>query len=413
MLKSTLALKKSDDLFEKSSMSFGDHLEELRQALIKASIWLMGGLCVGVPMATSVVAYMQRPLEAALDQFYREQSIREMEAATKGTVDPNLKAWMEANQKRSEVIFVDKNRLTALLRSTPAEPPRDASAETTKDALKDAPVEALKDVSAETPEEVPGDVPVDKAGEATDTRTEPTASPPQLEGEENLSLAERFPLASADTEGLPTPDRLVPLRIFSSIKSQAETFNMQEGMMIWFKAALVVAAIVASPGIFYHVWGFVAAGLYPHERRYVYYFLPASLGLFWTGALFAFFVVFQLVISFLLNFNAMMGVGTSPRLNDYMSFALLLPLGFGISFQLPLVMLVVERLGIMSVKTYLQQWRMAIFIIAVVAMILTPADVTSMIAMALPLIFLYFLGIALCHYVPRGGMLNGKAVDPR
>ncbi len=188
---------------------------------------------------------------------------------------------------------------------------------------------------------------------------------------------------------------------------------MQEGMMIWFKAALVVAAIVASPGIFYHVWGFVAAGLYPHERRYVYYFLPASLGLFWIGALFAFFVVFQLVISFLLNFNAMMGVGTSPRLNDYMSFALLLPLGFGVSFQLPLVMLVVERLGIMSVKTYLQQWRMAIFVIAVVAMILTPADVTSMIAMALPLIFLYFLGIALCHYVPRGGMLNGTAADPR
>lgn len=397
MLKSTLALKKSDDLFEKSSMSFGDHLEELRQALIKASIWLMGGLCVGVPMATSVVAYMQRPLEAALDQFYREQSIREMESATKGTVDPNLKSWMEANQKRSEVIFVDKNRLTALLKSAPVPPAANAPEDTPEDAPKDAPESA----------------PIDASGEATDTGTEPKASPLQSEPAKNLSLADRFPLASADTEGLPTPDRLVPLRIFSSIKSQAETFNMQEGMMIWFKAALVVAAIVASPGIFYHVWGFVAAGLYPHERRYVYYFLPASLGLFWTGALFAFFVVFQLVISFLLNFNAMMGVGTSPRLNDYMSFALLLPLGFGISFQLPLVMLVVERLGIMSVKTYLQQWRMAIFIIAVVAMVLTPADVTSMIAMALPLIFLYFLGIALCHYVPRGGMLNGTAVDPR
>ncbi len=109
MLKSTLALKKSDDLFEKSSMSFGDHLEELRQALIRASIWLMGGLCVGVPMATSVVAYMQRPLEAALDQFYREQSIREMEKSSNGSVDPVLKEWMQANQKRSEVIFVDKN----------------------------------------------------------------------------------------------------------------------------------------------------------------------------------------------------------------------------------------------------------------------------------------------------------------
>lgn len=383
MLKSTLALKKSDDLFEKSSMSFGDHLEELRQALIRASIWLMGGLCVGVPMATSVVAYMQRPLEAALDQFYREQSIREMEKSSNGSVDPVLKEWMQANQKRSEVIFVDKNRLGALLKSQP----------------------------------IPSSLPIPSVD--TEAGPNPTATSgvetedakPSVEV--NPAVVERFPVTAADSEGLPTPDRLVPLRIFSSIKSQAETFNMQEGMMIWFKAALVVAAIVASPGIFYHVWGFVAAGLYPHERRYVYYFLPASLGLFWIGALFAFFVVFQLVISFLLNFNAMMGVGTSPRLNDYMSFALLLPLGFGVSFQLPLVMLVVERLGIMSVKTYLQQWRMAIFVIAVVAMILTPADVTSMIAMALPLIFLYFLGIALCHYVPRGGMLNGTAADPR
>lgn len=384
MLKSTLALKKSDDLFEKSSMSFGEHLEELRQALIKASIWLMGGLCVGVPMATSVVAYMQRPLEAALDQFYREQSIREMEKSSKGSVDPVLKEWMQANQKRSEVIFVDINRLRSLLHPNPVSPAPDESQ--SKDTVANA----------------------DNKNESNEVNLSDGKN-----DERNVAGDQRFPLTAADAEGLPTPDRLVPLRMFSSIKSQAETFNMQEGMMIWFKAALVVAAIVASPGIFYHVWGFVAAGLYPHERRYVYYFLPASLGLFWIGALFAFFVVFQLVISFLLNFNAMMGVGTSPRLNDYMSFALLLPLGFGVSFQLPLVMLVVERLGIMSVKTYLQQWRMAIFVIAVVAMILTPADVTSMIAMALPLIFLYFLGIALCHYVPRGGMLSGTAVDPR
>ncbi len=118
-----------------------------------------------------------------------------------------------------------------------------------------------------------------------------------------------------------------------------------------------MAAIIASPGIFYFIWEFVSAGLYPHERRYVYFFLPSSVGLFLIGAAFAFFVVFQLVIGFLLTFNSYMGVGMTPRLNDYMSFALMLPLGFGISFQLPLVMLIVERLGIASVKLYLEQWR--------------------------------------------------------
>jgi sec-independent protein translocase protein TatC len=174
--------------------------------------------------------------------------------------------------------------------------------------------------------------------------------------------------------------------------------------MIWIKAAFVVAVVVASPGIFYHLWQFVAAGLYPHERRYVYFFLPVSLLLFWAGAFLAFFVIFRLVIDFLLDFNASMGIGASPRLTDYMSFALFLPLGFGISFQLPLVMLILERLGIFSVHTYSSQWRVAILVIAFISMILTPAEVSSMIGMAVPLIGLYFLGIAMCKYLPRSSM---------
>jgi sec-independent protein translocase protein TatC len=108
-----------------------------------------------------------------------------------------------------------------------------------------------------------------------------------------------------------------------------------------------------------------------------------------------------------------MGVGMTPRLNDYMSFALMLPLGFGISFQLPLVMLIVERLGIVNYKFYLEQWRGAVFVIMLISMLLTPADWTSMVAMAVPLTFLYFLGILLCKYLPRSTMQTGTAVDPR
>ncbi len=94
------------------------------------------------------------------------------------------------------------------------------------------------------------------------------------------------------------------------------------------------------PGIFWHIWGFISAGLYPHERRYVYFFLPASVILFVGGASLAFFGVFHYVLHFLLGFNASLGIDAAPRLNDYMSFALLLPLGFGVAFQLPLVMLI-------------------------------------------------------------------------
>ena len=90
----------------------------------------------------------------------------------------------------------------------------------------------------------------------------------------------------------------------------------------------------------------------------------------------------------------------------------MLPLVFGISFQLPLVMLVLERLGIFTVKVYLTQWRMAVLIIAFVSMVLTPAEVSSMLGMAIPLIGLYFIGIAMCHFLPRSAMLRGDARDP-
>jgi sec-independent protein translocase protein TatC len=218
---------------------------------------------------------------------------------------------------------------------------------------------------------------------------------------------------NADSEGLPDPSKMVKVRMFVGVNASTEALGLQEPFMIWLKAAFVVAFVVASPGIFYHLWEFISAGLYPHERRYVYFFLPTSLILFWSGAFLAFFVIFQLVIDFLLDFNASMGIGASPRLTDYMSFALFLPLGFGIAFQLPLAMLVLERLGVFSVHMYLSQWRIAVLAIAFISMILTPADIASFIGMGIPLVGLYFLGIAMCYYLPRAAMHTPASGEPR
>lgn len=342
MAKSVLALKKADDLFEKSSMSFGDHLEELRRALFKSSIWLAVGLVIGLPIANTVVDYMQVPLRKSLNNYYDKKSKAEMKKSAGVEVSEELSKWLVDQKKVSEVVFLDIRRLKAALAGPLAESDR----------------------------------------------------------------------SNPDVQGLPAVTDLVAFRKFVGINASTESLGLQEPFLIWFKAGLVVAFLVASPGIFFHIWQFVSAGLYPHERRYVYFFLPASLLLFWAGAALAFFVIFNMVIDFLLEFNASMGIGASPRLTDYMSFALMLPLGFGISFQLPLVMLVLERLGILSVQLYISQWRMAILIIAFLSMILTPSDATSMVGMAIPLIGLYFLGIAMCKYLPRSDMLRGQARDP-
>ena len=162
-----------------------------------------------------------------------------------------------------------------------------------------------------------------------------------------------------------------------------------------------MGVLLASPWIFYQIWHFVAAGLYPHERRYVHLYLPFSLGLFLLGAALAFFVVFEPVLNFLLSFNRHLGIDPEPRINEWLGFVLLLPVGFGIGFQLPLVMLFLERIGLFTMRTYAAQWRIAVLVIFVVAAILTPPDPTSMLLLAGSLTTLYFGGILLCKLMPR------------
>jgi len=100
-----------DDLFEKSSMTFGEHLEELRIALVKASIWLAAGMLIGIPMASRVVTYMQGPLERSLENFYKKKSLAEMETSTGTKVEPSLIDWMEKNKVVSQMVWVDSRRL--------------------------------------------------------------------------------------------------------------------------------------------------------------------------------------------------------------------------------------------------------------------------------------------------------------
>ena len=113
--------------------------------------------------------------------------------------------------------------------------------------------------------------------------------------------------------------------------------------------------------------------------------------------MFCFKLVFPFVLHFLLGFNKLMNVQPQIRLSEWISFAIMLPLMFGLSFQLPLVMLFLERISVFDVETYQTKRRMAILVIAVVSMMMTPADPASMLLMMFPLIGLYELGIMMCR----------------
>ena len=125
-----------------------------------------------------------------------------------------------------------------------------------------------------------------------------------------------------------------------------------EPALIFCRACLVTGLVLASPWVFYQVWAFIAAGLYRHERASVYKYLPYSLGLFLAGVFLCFFVVLPLTLRFLLEFNVWLGVKPMLRLSEWMSFATILPLVFGLCFQTPLVMLFLAMIGIFTASDY-------------------------------------------------------------
>ena len=187
-----------------------------------------------------------------------------------------------------------------------------------------------------------------------------------------------------------------------------QALSSQEPFMIWIKAAFFTGLLIASPYIFWQLWSFIGAGLYSHEKKYVHIFVPISLVLFWSGALIAFFFAFKYVLAFLFGFNRALDIQAEPRISEWIGFVLMLPLGFGVAFQLPLVMFFLNRVGMISVKAYIEKWRVAILTIFVVSMVLTPADPVSMLLMAVPLCGLYFLGIGMSQWMPRQKSLSRR-----
>jgi sec-independent protein translocase protein TatC len=180
------------------------------------------------------------------------------------------------------------------------------------------------------------------------------------------------------------------------------TLNVQEAFLVYFKVCIYCGIVLASPWMFWQVWSFIAAGLYPHEKRYVNLYLPFSLGLFLFGVLLCQLFVIPKAVAALLWFNEWIGLEPDLRLNEWLGFAILMPLVFGFSFQTPLVMLFLERIGIMSIDDFRRKRRLAWFVMAIFAALITPsADAVSMLFLWLPMSALYELGIVLARLSPR------------
>lgn len=362
-------------------MTFGEHLDELRISIGKALLWLAIGLVVGLAFfANRVVRYVQEPLKTAIQQFNADRDLARLGYDPASEDVAPLRKLLTENGLMWELVY-----------------------DVPDDLMKHfAPASSGQNGDSQSPDSQNANNPA-----GTD---QATPTPAELPVAPQLPVG---PIKMVDLlSKLPSPEKLTPRLQLRRHEIGLSALKIEEPFMIWFKAGLIVGAVIASPMVFYHLWTFVAAGLHQHERRYVYTFLPISVGLFVSGVVLAFFFVLHYVLQFLLTFNGQLEVAVEPRLSYYINFVLLLPLGFGLAFQLPLVMFVLERIGLISVEAYMSSWRVAILVIAVISMLVTPADVTSMLSLMIPLVFLYFLGIIMCKYMPKGRGLGSDAYDP-
>ncbi|WP_406700702.1 twin-arginine translocase subunit TatC [Singulisphaera sp. Ch08] len=321
-----------NDLFAEEqtmvTMSFGDHIEELRLRLILALYGLVIGVVLtlipGVNLGQRIMNKMVEPAQAALTEFYNEQAVRRAEVAdADGVVSETAQAIIPA-----DAFLAELGKIAPGLQ------------------LPDA--KSVKD--------------------------------------KNLTFPIRYMesgIIKIVNEGMRPSNALISLAPL-------------ETMTIFFMVCLVAGLVIASPWVFYQLWAFIAAGLYRHERHYVTKFLPFSLGLFLSGVFLCFFGVLPVTLRFLLEFNVWLGIEPTLRLADWMSFATILPLVFGICFQTPLIMVFLALIGIFNVDDFRSKRKIAILVMVVAGAVLTPSqDPFSMLMLAVPMIVLYELGIVM------------------
>lgn len=164
------------------------------------------------------------------------------------------------------------------------------------------------------------------------------------------------------------------------------------------KVALMVAFLIALPYVLYQIWAFVAPGLYSHEKRLALPLVAASVLLFFVGMSFAYFLVFPTVFGFMAKV-APEGVAWMTDIEKYLSFVMTTFIAFGVTFEVPIVVIVLVRMRIVPLGT-LKEWRPYVIVGAfVVAAIFTPPDVISQLMLAVPLCLLYELGLMMARFI--------------
>jgi sec-independent protein translocase protein TatC len=178
--------------------------------------------------------------------------------------------------------------------------------------------------------------------------------------------------------------------------------GVTEAFFTKLKVSFIAGVFAASPVIFFQAWRFVAPGLYHQEKQLALPFSIAATFFFLLGAGFCYRFVFPVAYEFFLQEFASIGISPQIRISEYLSFTARMLLGFGVTFELPVVTFFLARIGVVTHRTLTAYWRYAIVVIFVVAAVLTPGpDIASQMLMATPLLVLYALSIGVAYVFGR------------
>ncbi|WP_320007826.1 twin-arginine translocase subunit TatC [Maridesulfovibrio sp.] len=178
--------------------------------------------------------------------------------------------------------------------------------------------------------------------------------------------------------------------------------SLPEGFVTYLKVAAVAGVFVVSPYLFSQIWGFIAPGLYEHERKWMIPLAFLSAFFFVGGALFGYYVVFPFGCEFFMGF-ADEFIKPMPTLREYLGFSLKLLFAFGLIFELPLFIFFLARMGVVTAEGLRSKRKYAILVCFICSAILTPPDVMTQTLMACPLIILYEIGIWVAYFFGKRG----------
>jgi sec-independent protein translocase protein TatC len=336
-----------DEQAEEGTMSFLDHLDELRSRLVRIALFIGIGFVLCWIFSDKIYNFLQVPVLAAM-----------VEAKKKGDT-----------------------------------------------ALKDVPIAQLSDfIGQEVAFSFPGELRIGNAlvTPGTTIKVKVEAAP---DGLPKLSTASPW-LINTETvvdEGYEIPrDLYSPSNVMLGPDGKLVVATVQGAFNLYIKVAFYAAIFFTVPFILVQVWGFVAPGLYPHEKKYAWPIIVMASTFFLGGCAFAYYIAFPRAANFLLGVAAGGNLRPLVTADEYFDLIIMIMLGLGIVFEIPTVTLFGSRLGLISPGFLLRMWRYAVIGIFILAAVLSPTtDVPNLLVFAAPMLLLYFLSVGIAWVFHR------------